>query len=65
LNILILPLIAMANPIIPIGAPDARSIWAYWVPRVVHDLISIWSVAFWIWAILDAVYIVRRREQTD
>jgi len=59
LNILILPLISMANPVIPSGAPDLRSLWAYWIPRVVHDLVSFWSIAFWIWAIADAVALAR------
>jgi hypothetical protein len=60
LNIIILPLIAMANPVIPIGAPDARTIWAYWIPRVVHDVVSLWSIVFWIWAVVDAVGIARK-----
>ena len=52
LNILILPLISLANPILPPMEP--RSIWAYWIPRIVHDVLSFWSVAFWLWAIIDA-----------
>jgi TM2 domain-containing membrane protein YozV len=55
LNIIILPLIALANPVTPTGAPDARIIWAYWIPRVVHDVASFWSIVFWVWAIVDAV----------
>jgi hypothetical protein len=61
LNIIILPLISMANPVIPTGAPDARTIWAYWIPRVVHDVISFWSIAFWVWAVLDAISITREK----
>lgn len=55
LNIIVLPLISMANPIIPKGKPDARSLWAYWIPRVVHDVASFWSIVFWLWAVVDAV----------
>jgi hypothetical protein len=58
LNIIILPLIAMANPT---GIPtDARALWAYWIPRVFHDILSFWSITFWIWAVVDAVSIARK-----
>lgn len=60
LNIIILPLISMANPVISTGTPDARTIWTYWIPRIVHDVISLWSITFWIWAILDAISIARK-----
>ena len=61
LNILILPLISMANPVTPKGKPDSRSIWAYWIPRVVHDVMSFWSIVFWGWAVLDAISMTRKR----
>ena len=61
LNIIILPLIAMANPIIPAGAPTAVTIWAYWIPRVVHDVVSFWSIAFWLWAVGDAITLARTK----
>ena len=61
LNIIILPLISIANPIIPPQASDKRRIWAYWIPRVTHDVISFWSIAFWIWAIFDAISVARKR----
>jgi hypothetical protein len=64
LNIIILPLISMANPVIPIVTPDARAVWAYWISRIVHDVLSFWSIAFWIWAIWDAVSITRRINET-
>jgi TM2 domain-containing membrane protein YozV len=60
LNIIILPLISMANPVIATATPDAREIWAYWIPRIGHDVLSFWSVAFWIWAVFDAVSISKR-----
>ena len=53
LNILILPLISMANPTFPLQ--PSRAIWAYWIPRIVHDISSLWSVAYWVWAVVDAV----------
>jgi len=47
LNIIILPLISMANPVVqPTMVSDARAIWAYWVPRVGHNVISFWSLSF-------------------
>ena len=54
LNIMILPLISMANPVIPPEAGDVRGLWAYWIPRVFHDIFSLWCIAFWIWAVVDA-----------
>jgi TM2 domain-containing membrane protein YozV len=33
---------------------DAGMGWAYWIPRVGHDVVSIWSIAFWLWLIIDA-----------
>jgi len=61
LNIIILPLISLANPVISTGASDGRTLWAYWIPRVAHDVISVWSIAFWIWAIVDAISIVQKK----
>jgi TM2 domain-containing membrane protein YozV len=63
LNIIILPLISVANPSIPIGAPDSRSIWAYFIPRFVHDVASFWSIVYWVWAIVDAVIHTFRKEK--
>ena len=60
LNILILPLISMANPIIPPVEP--RALWAYWIPRIVHDVLSFWSIAFWIWAIIDAYVSANKKD---
>ncbi|MGD8554855.1 MAG: hypothetical protein PVJ07_05525 [Anaerolineales bacterium] len=47
LNILLLPILFQANP-------GTESVWAYWIPRIGHDILSIWSIAFWVWAIIDA-----------
>ena len=63
LNILILPLIAIANPVIPTGAPDTVTIWSYWIPRIVHDIVSFWSIVFWIWAVCDAFSTARHNRQ--
>ena len=63
LNVVILPLIAMANPTISSVTPAARSVWAYWIPRVVHDVASFWSIAFWVWAVVDAVIVTRKKGQ--
>jgi hypothetical protein len=62
LNVVTLPLISMANPVTPPpGMWEARAIWAYWIPRIGHDVISFWSIAFWLWVIFDAVSVTRRR----
>ncbi len=47
LNLIFLPIFITANP-------DPGILLAYWIPRVGHDAISLWSVVFWIWAIADA-----------
>jgi len=60
LNIIILPLIAIANPCIPIPLDDAGGIWKYWIPRITHDIASLWSITFWIWAIIDAYTVSRK-----
>ncbi len=62
LNIVVLPLIAMANPGSPTEAEKKRTIWAYWIPRVVHDVVSLWSMVFWDWAVWDAIAITRKQE---
>jgi hypothetical protein len=62
LNIIILPLISMANPTVPPQTLDKRTIWAYWIPRVVHDVVSFWSIIFWGWAVVDAITVTRKHE---
>ena len=37
-----------------IASPDPGAAWAYWIPRVSHDVLSVWSVVFWLWAVVDA-----------
>lgn len=56
LNILVLPLIAIANPVIPPPQPE-RAVWAYWIPRIAHDVLAVWSIVFWTWAVVDAAKI--------
>lgn len=34
--------------------PSPNTVWSYWIPRIGHDIISIWSVLFWAWAVGDA-----------
>jgi TM2 domain-containing membrane protein YozV len=63
LNILILPLMSLANPHLPILTPDSRSVWAYFIPRVVHDVASFWGIIFWIWAVVDAVMLTRKKPE--
>lgn len=52
LNLLFLLAFSIANP-------DPASVWAYWIPRVGHDALAVWSVAFWVWAVIDAYRLVR------
>lgn len=47
LNLLFLLAFAIADP-------DPQSGWAYWIPRIGHDVMAVWSIAFWIWAVADA-----------
>lgn len=60
LNIIVLPLIALANPVDTMGTPNPRIVWTYWIPRLVHDLMSFWSLSFWAWAVVDAVAVARK-----
>ena len=41
------------------AAPDPGSLWAYWIPRAGHDLLSVWSIVFWIWAVVGAYLYLR------
>jgi hypothetical protein len=59
LNIIVLPLISTANPV-PVPGLTSRTIWSYWIPRIGHDVISVWSIAFWIWGVVDAVSVARK-----
>ncbi len=44
---------------------DPSALWSYWVPRVGHDIMSLWSVAFWIWAVADARRVAARRDPSS
>ena len=46
LNIMILPLIALANPSLPIHATGSSEIWKYWIPRITHDVASFGVLLF-------------------
>ncbi len=61
LNIIILPLISIAKPVLSKETSDPRKLWAYWIPRIVHDVTSFWSIIFWIWVIADAISITLGR----
>ena len=56
LNVLFVPIFVAANL-------DAGMTWAYWIPRVGHDVMSMWSIAFWMWAVADAYHGVKRRRE--
>lgn len=52
LNLVFLPIFTTASPDPSIG-------WAYWVPRIGHDIMSAWSLVFWVWAVVDAYRIAQ------
>jgi hypothetical protein len=60
LNVIILPLIALANPGGTSGVAATIASWRYWIPRVAHDVASFWSIVYWVWAIADAIVSVRK-----
>ena len=43
----------------PAGGPEA-AFWSATLPRIVHDVAALWAVAFWIWAVFDAMRLSRR-----
>jgi TM2 domain-containing membrane protein YozV len=61
LNIIILPLISIANPVLPPVCDNLRAVWAYWIPRVAHDIFALWSIVFWLWAVVDAILIPTKK----
>jgi len=56
LNIIFLPIFVTANP-------DPKIIWAYWIPRLGHDVMSFYSIVFWIWVVIDA-YVLAKKSGT-
>lgn len=54
LNILFLPIFVGANL-------NQEAAWAYWIPRIGHDVISVWSIVFWAWVVFDAFSLARKR----
>jgi TM2 domain-containing membrane protein YozV len=54
LNLIFLPVFVGAKP-------DPHIVWAYWIPRIGHDLMSLWSIVFWIWTVVDAYIVARKR----
>jgi TM2 domain-containing membrane protein YozV len=53
LNLIFLVVLAAADP-------DPGVVWAYWIPRIGHYVMSFWSIVFWIWAIIDAAVLARK-----
>ena len=52
LNIIFLPIFISANP-------DPGVVWSYWIPRIGHDVLALWSLVFWIWVIADSYQVAR------
>lgn len=53
LNIIFLPAFVGGNP-------DPEIVWACWIPRIGHDVLSAWSIVFWLWAVADAYLQARK-----
>jgi TM2 domain-containing membrane protein YozV len=53
LNITFLPVFVAANL-------DPDLAWAYWIPRIGHDVVSIWSLVFWAWTVSDAFLLAKK-----
>jgi hypothetical protein len=58
LNIVFLLVFAATNP-------NPGKAWAYWIPRVGYDVMSIWSVVFWTWAVVDAYQSAKKKHQDN
>ena len=52
----------MANPNLPMHPNDANEVWKYWIPRITHDVASLWSITFWLWAVIDAFNVTANRK---
>lgn len=52
MNLIFLLIFIMAKP-------DPDIFGSYWMPRVGHDIIAIWSVLFWTWAVYDAYRVAK------
>jgi TM2 domain-containing membrane protein YozV len=44
-----------------IADPDRSVAWGYWLPRIGHDVMAIWSIVFWLWAVVDAYRQVKQQ----
>jgi TM2 domain-containing membrane protein YozV len=58
LNLIFLVVFAAADP-------DPQKAWAYWIPRIGHDVMSLWSVVFWMWAVVDASVLAKKSQATS
>jgi len=54
LNIIVMLLIVLVNSVMPHDTLDSCNSWTVWIPRFAHDVVSFWSIAFWILAVADA-----------
>jgi TM2 domain-containing membrane protein YozV len=54
LNIIFLPIFVSANP-------DPKIVWSYWIPRIGHDVLAVWSIVFWIWVVADAYRVTKNK----
>ncbi len=52
LNLIFLPIFIMAHP-------DSAVVWAYWIPRIGHDVMAAWSLVFWLWVVADAYSVAK------
>ena len=42
-------------------SPGPNALWTYTLPRILHDLLAVWAVVFFIWQAIDAYQQANRR----
>ena len=60
LNIIALLLIAITN--LETDGNTQNTVWVYWIPRIVHDVLAAWSIVFWSLIPIDAVRSIKKGE---
>ena len=44
-----------------VAGSDLAHDWGYWISRIGHDVVAVWSVVFWGWAVVDAYRTARSK----
>ena len=48
-----------------ISSTQVNAFWASSLPRILHDLFAFWSLAFWLWIVLDAFHLAKQKKLQD